>query len=554
MGRGDGFVRGRGGGANVQEVGQGKDSGSVEGLGGVAAASAPMKSFVKVGDDAVEDDSIGDIQIKIKEMQAKLRAKKIEVENDPEVLRDRLGKVQKELADEKLKSEIKQQMKIQNTSLIEKNRVLIAEVEEFRAVATEDVELDGEESQRIRAELDDALEREERLVREVSRLTEAGEGCERCVELGQLLEKSREAEVRLNEENEEYIGQVEECLNDKEQMGGRIAAFKVEIAALKAGVGEDKFEALKGEYEALKRRLGSADYKFLSAESVEEIVDKMKAPTKEMFDAFHLAEFEESEKLKFLLGVSHDLVPAARHILYKHLLNFDTAMQRDCVGKFLTKLCASDKEAKMMVKSVKSVKSVNENTPVKGLSGVSELDNGSLVADPSLQGMKVDMYMTKLNSGCRVINFRNLILVALTRSRHVFVKHKPLCDANGLPMESVCPIQSCRAKFEIGVTDIGPMTIVGPENHLRLGMEAWVCVSHVRDSIDLGDDDDFCDKAALTHDAEVLENQAGLGRGGCQGGCRGRVQRRRGQYLDQERRISQRSNPLARRISLGLLT
>jgi hypothetical protein len=41
-------------------------------------------------------------------------------------------------------------------------------------------------------------------------------------------------------------------------------------------------------------------------------------------------------------------------------------------------------------------------------------------------------------------------------------------------MESVCPIQSCRAKFEIGVTDIGPMTIVGPENHLRLGMEAWV--------------------------------------------------------------------------------
>ena len=49
------------------------------------------------------------------------------------------------------------------------------------------------------------------------------------------------------------------------------------------------------------------------------------------------------------------------------------------------------------------------------------------------------------------------------------------------------------------------MTIVGPETHLRVGKEAWVCVSHIRDSLDVADDDDFCDNAALTHDADVLE-------------------------------------------------
>ena len=84
-------------------------------------------------------------------------------------------------------------------------------------------------------------------------------------------------------------------------------------------------------------------------------------------------------------------------------------------------------------------------------------------------------------------------------------------NANGLAMESVCPIQSCRAKFEVGVTDIGPMTIVGPENHLRVGKEAWVCVSHIRDSLDVADDDDFCDNSALTHDADVMEKRTGLG-------------------------------------------
>ena len=36
------------------------------------------------------------------------------------------------------------------------------------------------------------------------------------MDLGQLLEASRETEIKLNEENEEYIGQVEEWLNEKE--------------------------------------------------------------------------------------------------------------------------------------------------------------------------------------------------------------------------------------------------------------------------------------------------------------------------------------------------
>ena len=64
----------------------------------------------------------------------------------------------------------------------------------------------------------------------------------------------------------------------------------------------EEFRAIKAEYDALKRRLGSAEYKFISASDIEAIEASMDAETKEFLIEFNNENFTEAERVKFLIG------------------------------------------------------------------------------------------------------------------------------------------------------------------------------------------------------------------------------------------------------------
>ena len=84
-------------------------------------------------------------------------------------------------------------------------------------------------------------------------------------------------------------------------------------------------------------------------EAVEGIIENMKKETKAEFCS---QEFSKTERVKFLLDVSNELCPVAKHILYKNLLKLNSPAHRTCIYLVLGKLVEEDKNAKGLVKQV----------------------------------------------------------------------------------------------------------------------------------------------------------------------------------------------------------
>ena len=375
--------------------------------------------------------------------------------------------------------------------------------------ARADLEASSTELSEVKEELVGALSRESKLVDDITALTDGDvnedEPCKECQNSVEQIDMLKVNEAKLHNENEEILKQLEESITDNEGLIKRMKLLKEEIKVLhnkEPGIGDDGDVGgdVSAELEALKRRLGSEEYKFLSASSVAAVVDSMDVATKEHHDNFLAFEMNQVEQLKFLLALSNELVPSIKHILYKNLLSGDTPVQRVCVEMFLAKLCSFDKEQKGLMKEVSvDVQKSNEITP-----------GPKIVHDPSLDKSEIQVFMTKENKGCKVINYGGLVLVAATRSPHVNTKHTAVLDVNNKVLVQRCPIQSCKELFVHGVTDIAPMTVVGPVMHGFLGEERWVCVKHWRTSIADASDDEFCDREALVVDAGEMEKKEGL--------------------------------------------
>ena len=431
------------------------------------------------------------------------------------------------LADEKEKATTKHNTIVQNRVLIEKNRTLALELATLKEAgvagsgvdvtdlttaldsARADLEASSTELSEVKEELVGALSRESKLVDDITTLTDGDvnedEPCKECQNSVEQIDMLKVNEAKLHNENEEILKQLEESITDNEGLIKRMKLLKEEIKVLhnkEPGIGDDGYVGgdVSAELEALKRRLGSEEYKFLSASSVAAVVDSMDVATKEHHDNFLAFEMNQVEQLKFLLALSNELVPSIKHILYKNLLSGDTPVQRVCVEMFLAKLCSFDKEQKGLMKEVSvDVQKSNEITP-----------GPKIVHDPSLDKSEIQVFMTKENKGCKVINYGGLVLVAATRSPHVNTKHTAVLDVNNKVLVQRCPIQSCKELFVHGVTDIAPMTVVGPVMHGFLGEERWVCVKHWRTSIADASDDEFCDREALVVDAGEMEKKEGL--------------------------------------------
>ena len=160
-------------------------------------------------------------------------------------------------------------------------------VDEISALRTEKLELavadkGNEELANLQDALAEALARESKLVDDISSLTNGNnefstvcneEKCNKCIDMENTI-----AELKNKED----------YLTEKARLMRRITCLKEEIGNLKEenvrlGNNDSNPNEIKVENDALKRRLGSDEYKFLSTSAVEDIVEKMEAETKTFY-------------------------------------------------------------------------------------------------------------------------------------------------------------------------------------------------------------------------------------------------------------------------------
>ena len=171
--------------------------------------------------------------------------------------------------------------------------------------------------------------------------------------------------------------------------------------------------------------------------------------------------------MKFFIAGSHQLVPAAKHILYKNLLKLDSPVQRGCVGSVLDKLSIEDKESSSHVKQL-TAQNDNETTPdARGCSKKATKTAlvNAVAHDPSLASLDVSEYQNVNNVGCRVVRVVDTYILANSKKPHLIILHQPMVDAYGkaLPGGSRrCPLPACKKEYIVGVTKIGPVVVVGP--------------------------------------------------------------------------------------------
>ena len=79
-------------------------------------------------------------------------------------------------------------------------------------------------------------------------------------------------------------------------------------------------------------------------------------------------------------------------------------------------------------------------------------------------------------------------------------------------MPSCCPISSCKKAYEIGVTEIAPMFIIGPVLNGRLGKTVWPCASHWGKTLENSSDDEFIVTTGIEYDATQFEKKVGMRR------------------------------------------
>ena len=136
-----------------------------------------------------------------------------------------------------------------------------------------------------------------------------------------------------------------------------------------------------------------------------------------------------------------------------------------------------------------------------------------VIPDPTLTGLNIAKFMTKDNAGCRAVRVGDICLLAKSKRQHVVTKHKGFSDCFKVSTggKSWCPLSTCKKEYLVGVTEIAPAIVVGPESHGNFGGIIWVCRDHWELSIDAGSDDETCNKAALEYDATEFETNSKLG-------------------------------------------
>ena len=214
--------------------------------------------------------------------------------------------LESELRNVQAKSEIKSQTLFQ--LLIEKNKELTKAIESSAgSVAVEEDSNKQTDLKKLKSDLAASIAREAKLEKAVEEvyLDSEAEVFEENKKLAKSVACLESAIVVIRDK-------LQKSMNGNDELGKANKALTELVAKQKEELDSrevmeptnEEFRAIKAEYDALKRRLGSAEYKFISASDIEAIEASMDAETKEFLIEFNNEDFTEAERVKFLIAGS----------------------------------------------------------------------------------------------------------------------------------------------------------------------------------------------------------------------------------------------------------
>ena len=224
------------------------------------------------------------IQSKIRNLQQELDEKLVSVSEPRDYLHKKVRDLESELRNVQAKSEIKSQTLFQ--LLIEKNKELTKAIESSAgSVAVEEDSNKQTDLKKLKSDLAASIAREAKLEKAVEEvyLDSEAEVFEENKKLAKSVACLESAIVVIRDK-------LQKSMNGNDELGKANKALTELVAKQKEELDSrevmeptnEEFRAIKAEYDALKRRLGSAEYKFISA-----IEASMDAETKEFLIEFN---------------------------------------------------------------------------------------------------------------------------------------------------------------------------------------------------------------------------------------------------------------------------
>ena len=305
-------------------------------------------------------------------------------------------------------------------------------------------------------------------------------------QMNDLIEKNKKLKADLseaNKRNEELSGEgtLEKTLNDK--------------------------KVVENDMRDLQRRLGSKDYCQLVDSNIEQILENMEDDTKDIFDQLVEMKFTDRESIKVSLGLIQKTAPGAKFAFIKTLLAMESASIRSTSFVALSKLVEADRMKSGFVKEVLD-RDDNEKTPSSKTFDDPKVPEKPLkitIPDPASVDKDVSRYNTESNKNCRVVRVKETCFLAFSSDSQYLTKHQPFIDVHGRKVKKNC--LGCNNEFVEAETEIGPVIVVGPDYHGKLGEQTWVCREHWEKSVtNEVEEDKVCEVAAIQEEAlEYLE-------------------------------------------------
>ena len=250
-------------------------------------------------------------------------------------------------------------------------------------------------------------------------------------------------------------------------------------------------EKLETKITEMNRRLGSKDYRKDIAENLDEIESIMDENTKDMYQKLLDFRPTDREAIQLALALVQQTSPGAKYAFLKSFTAMESPGMRASVFIALSKLVEGDKMKESFVKEIPDDGS--GSTSSVGPEGFHDA-----VPDPASVDQDVKRYYTDKNEGCRVVKVNGVCLLATTSNEKYITRHKPPKGGDWKEPEAKC--LGCGKTFSKGVSEIAPVTVVGPQNHGRLGDQVWVCREHWEISVSV-DHDTELDVAVIEHES-----------------------------------------------------
>ena len=325
---------------------------------------------------------------------------------------------------------------------------------------------------------------------------------------------------------EATILQMNDLLAKNFKLKSDLADMKSKVKDIKS-LEDELFESnrantsLKKDVKELERRLGSKDYRTLTFDNLETLTASMDDSVRDVFEQVSAElDFTERDIIKLALALVQEASLGAKFAFIKTLFALEEPSMRSSAFNALGKMVRADRTARDFVKEITDrdgdiSREVDEDDDTG--TGVKEelIDITAhettprhtdpfprkAVHDPSAVIDDIERYHNGKNETCRVVKIKNTSFLAATTNTQFIKKHVGFTQ-NGRDVKSTC--LGCGNVYKKDVTEIGPMIVVAPHNHGRLGEQVWLCRKHWEVSV-LSEEKDEVDMGSVLAEQESLE-------------------------------------------------